>query len=133
MMTNATALNTPTILLIDDVRATVRSFATILSSEGYLVRTATDADTGLREALASRPDAIIVDLHMPRVDGVEFVRRLRMDDQNRHTPVAVVTGDYSLDDATRTTLDGLQADVAFKPLWVDDILALTRTLLARES
>ena len=57
--------------------AVTQTFARMLRLEGYQVRTAVSAETGLREAEESRPNAIILDLRMPLVDGLGFLRRLR--------------------------------------------------------
>jgi len=121
---------TPTVLIVDDDFATVDIFAQVLRLEGYEVRTALSAEGGMRAVQASRPDAILVDFRMPLATGLEFLRRLRACDGYRDTPVAVVTGDYSLDDTLGTELDQLGARVAFKPLLVAELVDLTSRLLA---
>ena len=120
---------TATVLIVDDDLAAVETFAQALRLEGYEVRTALSTESGLRAVQASRPDAILVDLRMPFANGVEFLRRLRADDGHRDTPVAVVTGDL-LDDTIATELDQLGAKVAFKPLWLAELVGLTHMLLA---
>src|SRR5919197_1533814 len=107
---------TGTILIVDDDEGVTTTFARMLRLEGYHVHTALTAETGLREAEASRPDAIILDLRMPLVDGLGFLRRLRAQDDQRSTPVALVTGDYFLDDAVSSELRELGAELRFKPL-----------------
>ena len=89
------------ILIVDDDEAVTQTFARMLELEGYAVRTAMSAESGLRQAEAHRPDAIILDLRMPLVDGLGFLRRLRGYEGQRGTPVAIVTGDYFLDDMAR--------------------------------
>jgi CheY-like chemotaxis protein len=120
----------PTVLIVDDDRATVDIFAQVLRLEGFEVRTALSAESGLRAAQASRPDAILVDFRMPLTNGVEFLRLLRADEGHRDTPVAVVTGDYSLDDTVAGELHQLGARVVFKPLLLAELVDLTRRLLA---
>ncbi len=120
---------TGTILIIDDDESVTHSFARILRLEGYEVFTAMNGETGLREAETARPDAIILDLRMPLVDGLSFLRRLRANDQQRNTPVAIVTGDYFLDDRISAELQQLGAALKFKPLWLEDLVTLARTLL----
>jgi two-component system response regulator PrrA len=117
------------ILIIDDDESVTHTFARILRLEGYEVFTAMNGETGLRQAQATRPDAIILDLRMPLVDGLMFLRRLRANDQQRNTPVAIVTGDYFLDDGVSTELQELGAALKFKPLWLEDLVGLARTLL----
>jgi DNA-binding response OmpR family regulator len=122
-----------TILIVDDDEGVTTTFARMLRLEGYEVYTAMSAEMGLREAEAAIPDAIILDLRMPLVDGLGFLRRLRAIDQYRDTPVAIVTGDYFLDDATSAELRLLRAELKFKPLWLDDLVGLARTLLSGAS
>jgi DNA-binding response OmpR family regulator len=120
---------TATILIVDDDEGVTQTFARMLRLEGYQVHTAVNAETGLRQAEKSRPDAIILDLRMPLIDGLGFLRRLRSQEGQRDTPVAIVTGDYFLDDAVSNELQELGAELRFKPLWLEDLVGLARTLL----
>ena len=106
-----------------------QTFARILQLEGYQVRTAISAETGLRVAAESQPDAIILDLRMPLVDGLGFLRRLRALDEQHRTPVAIVTGDYFLEDNVSRELRELGAELRFKPMWLEDLVRLARNLV----
>ncbi|MBZ5557054.1 MAG: response regulator [Acidobacteriia bacterium] len=117
------------ILIVDDDEGVTHTFARMLRLEGYQVRTAVNAETGLREAEQNHPDAIILDLRMPLLDGLGFLRRLRAHDDQRSVPVAIVTGDYFLDDSVSTELRELGAELRFKPLWLEDLVGLARNLL----
>jgi len=124
--------DTATILIIDDDEGVTETFARMLRLEGYRVRTAFTAENGLQEAVATHPDAIILDLRMPLVDGLGFLRRLReheSQESQRETPVAIVTGDYFLEDAISSELRELGAELRFKPLWLEDLVGLARNLL----
>ena len=118
-----------TILIVDDDEGVTQTFARMLRLEGYQVRTAMTAETGLRDAGAVHPDAIILDLRMPLVDGLGFLRRLREQEDTRATPVAIVTGDYFLEDDISLELRALGAELRFKPLWLEDLVGLARDLL----
>jgi DNA-binding response OmpR family regulator len=120
--------DTASILIVDDDEAVTQTFARMLELEGYSVRTAMNAEIGLREAAQYQPDAIILDLRMPLMDGLGFLRRLRAYDERR-VPVAIVTGDYFMDDRVSTELKQLGAELKFKPLWLEDLVSLARTLL----
>jgi DNA-binding response OmpR family regulator len=117
------------ILIVDDDVGVTQTFARILRLEGYQVRTAISAETGLRVAAESQPDAIILDLRMPLVDGLGFLRRLRALDEQRRTPVAIVTGDYFLEDTVSRELRELGAELRFKPMWLEDLVRLARNLI----
>ncbi len=79
----------------------------------------------------AHPDAIILDLRMPLMNGLGFLRQLRTmpDQQESPTPVAIVTGDYFLDDSVAAELRQLGAQLQFKPLWLEDLVGLARNLL----
>jgi len=117
------------ILIVDDDEGVTQTFARMLRLEGFQVNTALTAEQGLGEAEKNHPDAIILDLRMPLIDGLGFLRRLRGRDDHRVTPVAIVTGDYFLDDSISSELRELGAQVRFKPLWLEDLVALARELV----
>ncbi len=121
---------TRTILIVDDDRAVVDTFARMLTLEGFNVATAINSEKGLELAQSVRPDAIILDLRMPLVNGVHFLRHIRSKEYLMEVPVAIVTGDYFLGESTAAELRALGASVRFKPLWLEDLVALARTLLA---
>jgi DNA-binding response OmpR family regulator len=121
---------TATILIVEHDEASIGTYARILRLEGYQVQMALSAEAGLREVESSRPDAIIVDFKMPGIDGLEFLRRLRAREDTRTTPVAIVTGDYFLDDTIPAQLRDLGAELRFKPLWLEDLASLVRVLLS---
>jgi DNA-binding response OmpR family regulator len=118
-----------TILIVDDDEGVTQTFARMLALEGYAVKTAFNAETGLELASERLPDAIILDLRMPLADGLSFLRRFRVLDARQAIPVAIVTGDYFLDDAVARELRELGAELRFKPLWLEDLVSLARNLL----
>jgi DNA-binding response OmpR family regulator len=120
------------VLIIDDDEAVTETFARMLRLEGHEVRTALDAESGLREARTEAPDAIILDLRMPLINGLGFLYRLRAQERYQDTPVAIVTGDYCLDDSITRELGELGAQLHFKPLWLEDLVDLARALLATD-
>lgn len=123
---------TATILIVDDDEGVTQTFARMLRLEGFEVKTALNAETGLHVAGEALPDAIILDLRMPLLDGLGFMRRLRSAPEHSKTPVAIVTGDYFLDDAISNELRALGAELRFKPMWLEDLVVLARTLLSRK-
>lgn len=120
---------TRTILIVDDDRAVVDTFARMLKLEGFAVATAINPEAGLQIAETVRPDAIILDLRMPLVNGLQFLRQVRAKPELAEVPVAIVTGDYFLGESTAAELKALGASVRFKPMWLEDLVALARTLL----
>src|SRR5260221_4657124 len=119
----------PRLLIVDDDASTTQTFAKILTLEGYDVLTAANAESGLREVEAGHPDAIILDLRMPFINGLGLLYRIRAAEPDRQTPVVIVTGDQCLDDAVINELRDLGAAVKFKPLWLDDLVDVARSLV----
>ena len=119
------------ILIVDDDETVLQTFAKALSLEGYDVRTAASPLLGLQEVVDTPPDAILLDLRMPFINGVGFLYRLRAQDAHRSVPVAIITGDHCIQDALATEMQELGAELFFKPLWVEDIVDLTKALLTK--
>jgi CheY-like chemotaxis protein len=117
------------LLIIDDDGTTRETFRHMLEAEGYQVRAAPTVESGLAEAAAEMPTAILLDLHMPIAGGLECLRRLRAAPRWAEVPVAILTGDYFLDDDVARELRDLGACIHFKPLWEDDLRRVVRELL----
>ena len=122
---------TRSILIVDDDRSVADTFARMLQLEGFAVQTALDASSGLELADATPPQAIILDMRMPLINGIQFLRQVRARPHLAGIPVAIVTGDYFLSDAVQQELQTLGASIKFKPLWLEDLVALARTLIPR--
>ena len=125
-----TPMATGRILVVDDDAAIRRAFAEVLRLEGYAVQTAASAADALREVSSWHPDAILLDYRMPDVTGLGFLYRLSARRALSRTRVAVVTGVADVDGSLSNELADLHIPVYFKPIEVDDLLALTRRLLA---
>ena len=120
---------TRTILIVDDDRSVADTFARMLKLEGFGVVTALSADAGFTAAQAAPPDAIILDMRMPITNGLQFLRRIRGVPTLVSVPVAIVTGDYFLTEPIQYELRSLGAAIRFKPLWLEDLIALAKTLI----
>jgi two-component system response regulator PrrA len=121
---------TRTILIVDDDRSVTDTFARMLKLEGFEVATAINAEAGLLLAESVRPSAIILDMRMPITNGLQFLRMVRARPHLVEVPVAIVTGDYFLSDPITQELKSLGASIRFKPLWLEDLIALAKTLVA---
>ncbi|MBI1889688.1 MAG: response regulator [Burkholderiales bacterium] len=80
-----------TILIIEDNPANMELMAYLLRAFGHTVYTAYDGAAGIHMAYYGRPELIACDVHMPRMDGYEIVRRLKEDEALRRIPVVAVT------------------------------------------
>jgi DNA-binding NtrC family response regulator len=119
------------ILIVDDDETVRKTFAKALTLEGYDVHVAASPMVALQELVDAPPDAILLDLRMPFVNGVGFLYRLRAQTAYRHTPVAIITGDSCIDDPAMAEMRDLEAEVMFKPIWLEEVVTLTRHLLSK--
>lgn len=115
------------ILIIGDNVTLARGFAQGLTNAAYRVHLAHTAEDGLLFAQGERPDAIILDMRMPFVNGVGFLYRLRELSEHTQTPVMALTGE-SVNEETRAEI-ALGGVLRFKPLGLSDLLKETRALV----
>jgi DNA-binding response OmpR family regulator len=114
---------------VDDDVSVTDTFSRMLRLEGYEVWAALSADEGLSLAQTHHPHAVILDLRMPLTSGLQFLRAIRAIPDLSNTPVAIVTGDYYLDDAQSNEIKELGAELRYKPLWLEELVTLARELL----
>lgn len=79
------------VLLIEDDEGIADLYRFRLAADGYVVTVAPDGEAGLARALAERPDLIFLDLRLPKLSGIEVLRRLRDDAATSAIPVVIVT------------------------------------------
>ena len=83
---------TKTILLCDDEASIMRAAEFKLTRAGYRVRCACDGEEGWREILAQRPDLVVTDCQMPRLDGLQLAARIQGTPEMADLPVVMLTG-----------------------------------------
>ncbi|GAB2657008.1 response regulator transcription factor [Prescottella soli] len=116
------------ILVVDDDRAVRESLRRSLSFNGYNVDLAVDGVDALEKVAASRPDALVLDVMMPRLDGLEVCRRLRSTGDD--LPILVLTARDSVSERV-AGLDAGADDYLPKPFALEELLARLRALLRR--
>ena len=116
------------VLIVDDEPAVVDALDRALVQEGYAVASAGDGRAALERVARARPDAIILDVSMPRMDGLEVCRRLRADGDR--TPILMLTARDQVDDRV-AGLDAGADDYLVKPFALEELLARLRALLRR--
>src|SRR6185295_14132902 len=103
------------ILVVDDTPVNVRMLETRLTRDGYEVVVARDGEEALAVASATLPDLILLDIMMPKIDGIEVCRRLKGDPTFPFTPIILVTAMAD----TKDVVAGLEAggdDYLTKPV-----------------
>ena len=116
------------VLIVEDDPAVRESLERCLGFEGYDVVSSVDGEAGLAAVALNRPDAILLDLQLPRMDGLEVCRRIRASGDD--VPILMLTAR----DATRDRVSGLDAgadDYLPKPFALEELLARLRALLRR--
>jgi two-component system response regulator MprA len=116
------------ILVADDELAVRDALRRVLEAEGYDVLLATDGTETLDAFASSRPDAAVVDVLMPVLDGLEVCRRLRA--RGNATPILLLTARRDVSDRV-AGLDAGADDYLSKPFAIDELLARLRALLRR--
>ena len=118
------------ILVVDDEHDIARVLELNLSGEGFDVAIANDGRHALEQAMAFRPDLVLLDINMPGIDGLAVTRALRSDALTASTSIILLTAKASLDDR----LIGLAAgadDYITKPFDIDEVLSRVRAALRR--
>ena len=116
------------ILIIEDATPMRTALADLLASEGYRALTAADGESGLERALAEKPDLILLDVMMPKLDGFAVCAGLRR--LSIAVPVLMLTAKGQIEDRVNG-LDAGADDYLVKPFSTDELLARVRALLRR--
>ena len=119
---------TETILIIEDDPVMLRGLKDNFEFEGYHVKTASDGDTGLKEALRLQPDLIILDLMLPKVNGYEVCRFLR--EEKLEMPIIMLTAKGQESDVILGLKLGAD-DYVTKPFSIKELLARAEAFLRR--
>jgi len=117
------------ILVVDDEPQILRALRINLHARGYDVITAPTGTAALREAKASHPDILVLDLGLPDIDGVEVIRHLRT---WTPVPIVVLSGRASSPDKI-DALDAGADDYVTKPFILDELLARIRAITRRRA
>ncbi len=120
------------LLIVDEELDALTALRVALESEGYNVIVALDGFEGLEKVKTENPDAILLDIMMPGMDGFEVCKRLKSDSSTRHIPVIMLTAKGETDDK----VEGLELgadDYVTKPFNLKELKARIRTVLRRRN
>ncbi|MFC8350882.1 response regulator transcription factor [Streptomyces sp. NPDC057280] len=118
------------ILIVDDEPAVREALQRSLAFEGYDTEVAVDGADALEKVTAYRPDLVVLDIQMPRMDGLTAARRMR--GAGTTTPILMLTARDTVGDRV-TGLDAGADDYLVKPFELDELFARVRALLRRSS
>src|SRR5438876_10241179 len=120
--------NMERILIIEDELPMRTALTDVLVAEGYRVLSAADGESGLRRAIEEKPDLILLDIMMPKLDGYAVCSELRR--LSNPVPILMLTAKGQVEDRV-TGLDAGADDYLVKPFSTDELLARVRALLRR--
>jgi len=115
-------------LIIEDGLPMRTALQDVLQAEGYRVLSAAEGETGLKRAIDEKPDLILLDIMMPRLDGFAVCRELRR--LSNPVPILMLTAKGQVEDRV-TGLDVGADDYLVKPFSTEELLARVRALLRR--
>ena len=115
----------PQILIVDDCDAIREAIASVLKTRGYEVATAVDGQDALAKFALVRPDLLVTDLAMPRMDGFELCRKLR---ETSSVPIIVVASQRSGGEGSKAFEAGANAFLV-KPFDLAELTAQVKKLL----
>jgi two-component system, cell cycle response regulator DivK len=118
------------ILIVDDDRDARELFSIVLEDAGATVAIAEDGESGLRAALECKPDLVVTDIAMPRMDGIHMVRQLRQWERTKRIPVVAVTG-HAVADVPEMAREAGCAEVVPKPCSPETLVDLINRHIGR--
>ena len=123
------ATGQPLVLVVEDYQDAREMYAAYLSFSGYRVAEATNGVEAIEKTLELMPDIILMDLALPRMDGWEATRRLKLDERTRHIPIVALTGHALAGHAEGARQAGCDSFVT-KPCLPDALVAEIKRMLA---
>lgn len=120
------------ILIVDDDREIVRGLAIRLRAAGYETLSAHDGEEGLAAAIAEHPDAIVLDIRMPRTDGLAVLAKLREREDTKAIPVVVISANVVENTRAKALELGARYFVA-KPFQAATLISTIESVMAEPS
>jgi two-component system cell cycle response regulator DivK len=118
------------ILIVEDNPTNMRLIRMLLSNKGYSLLEATDGEEALAVARKGRPDLVVMDIQLPKMDGLEVTRRLRQTPEFRQTPIVAFTASAMEGDRERIIASGCDEYIS-KPVNTHRFLQLVAKMLRR--
>ena len=119
------------VLVIEDNPANSELAAVLLENAGHTVLLAETAERGIEIARKEKPDLILLDIHLPGIDGLQATTILKQDELTKHIPILAVTAMAMKGDEDRIMARGCDAYIS-KPLHYKDFYKAIETLMAKK-
>ncbi len=114
-----------TLLVVDDDKNQVLMLTTAFTDRGYQVIPAYDGEDGLKKAIKLKPDLILLDVQMPKLDGDQMYMTLRSNEMTKKIPIIMMTGLWTEQEIAENKEENMFA----KPVSIDRLLAKVKEIL----
>ncbi len=120
------------VLVVDDEPVLLNLLISKIKEAGFETIGAADGDEGLRKALVEHPDLILLDIVMPKMDGITVLKKLRQDDWGRKTPVIILSNLNTAEAVEKSLANGVYDYLVKIDYTLDDLVAIVKKRLAAE-
>lgn len=120
-----------TILFIEDESSLQKTFADMLTREGYEMVPALDGETGLRLALEQKPDLVLLDLILPRIHGLEVLKKLKEAPATKEIPVIILTNLEDMESVQKALILGATTYLVKASYTLEEVLEKIKNALGQ--
>lgn len=117
------------ILIVDDEEILMDLLSAKIKREGFIVAEAHDGEEGLRMALAEHPDLILMDIIMPKMDGITVMKKLRLDPWGKDVPVIILTNLNTSESVQDSVASGAYDYLVKIDYTLDDLVVIVKKRL----
>jgi len=118
------------ILIVEDNEKNMKLARDVLQAKGYATLEAVNGEEGVRQAIAHRPDLVLMDIQLPDINGVEAFHRIRAHADTARVPVVAFTASVTPMDRSRITDAGFDGFIS-KPINLKEFLETVRATIER--
>ena len=120
------------VLLVDDDLTLREMYAERLKAEGFVVEMAKDGEEALQKATDSKPSIVLLDIMMPKINGLDVLKRLKSQDDTKNIPVIVLTALIQDRDRLQSVTQGADDYIVKSEIMPGEVIQKIKTVLERE-
>ncbi len=117
------------ILFIEDESSLQKTFGEILNQEGYEVISALDGEVGLKLAKIKKPDLVLLDLILPKINGFEVLKKLKEEAETKSIPIIILTNLEGIEDVKEAIEMGAQAYLVKAQYTLEEVVEKIKSAL----
>jgi len=120
------------ILIVDDEAVLLNLLSSKINSNGFSVIEARDGDEGLQKALSEHPDLILLDIIMPKMDGITMLKKLRLDSWGQNVPVIILSNLNTAESVEKSLANGAYDYLIKIDYTLDDLVKIVKKRLEKQ-